>query len=229
MTIQQTTSRVTYIGDGSQTVFTVDFRFFTDDNLKVYFDNVLQAGTTYTVQNSGGETGSSVTFNTAPASGIVVVFERVLELYQLLDLIEYDRFPAESMEAGLDYLMLCIQQNFDALQRSFIADVDMPADVSLVIPAPGAGEFLKYTDDGKALETAAISKIDPTLVSNATDLEITEGVETTERLISPAQVKLGVQSHETAPIDSVFDVQWVQVVDVLPSELDPNTMYLVRE
>ena len=229
MTIQVTSSRVQYIGDGVTTTFAVDFRFFIAENLNVYFDNILQADTSYTVQNSGGESGSSVTFGVAPPDGVVVVIERALPLNQLLDLIEYDRFPAESVESGFDYLMLCIQQNFDALQRSFVAAPDMPADVDLTVPAPGAGEFLKYTGDGKALETADIKSIDQSLVSTATDQEITEGSETTERLISPAQVKLGVQSHETAPIDSVFNVQWVSVVDVLPSDLDPNTMYLVRE
>ena len=55
MTIHQTASRVQYIGDNSQTEFTVDFRFFTDDNLKVYLDGVLQASG-YTVANSGTET-----------------------------------------------------------------------------------------------------------------------------------------------------------------------------
>ena len=228
MTIHQTASRVQYIGKNSQTEFTVDFRFFTDDNLKVYLDGVLQASG-YTVANSGTETGSNVTYATAPALDVVITIERLLDYKQFLDLIEYDRFPAESVEAEFDYVVLLTQQNQAALDRALQAPTTMPEDVDLTIPVPGAGEFFKYTDDGKAIETAKLSDLGDTIIASATDQEITDGTETEDRLMSPAQIKLGVETHETAPITSVFNVAWVQVVDVLPGTPDANTLYLVRQ
>jgi hypothetical protein len=169
-----------------------------------------------------------VTFTVAPAQDVAIEIDRVLSFQQLLDLIEYDRFPAEAVEAGLDYIVLLTQQNSKASERALQADPSMPEDVSLIVPVPGAGQFFKYSADGKSIETADIEQ-DLSVVPNATDQEITDGTETGSRIVSPAQIKLGVESHETAPITSVFNVAWVQVVDTLPGTPDPNTMYLVRQ
>ena len=228
MTIQVKTSTVTYIGDGSQVTYAIDYRFFSDDNLKIYFDGVLQASG-YTVQNSNAETGSSVTFATAPANQVVIAIERVLEYQQLLDLIEYDDFPAESVESQLDYIVLLTQQNAAALGRSLNAAPGVPEDVDLTVPAPGADEFFKYASDGKSIETANIFNLGENIIPAASDGEITAGTETDPRLVSPAQVKLGVETHETADITSIFNVSWVEVVDVLPGTPDANKMYLARQ
>ena len=229
MTVHVQESSVSYTGNGSQTVYPFNFKIFTDDNLKVYVDNVLQVIVTdYTNTNNGDETGGEVTFITAPAAGSEILVERILKFQQLLDLIEYDRFPAESVESALDYIVMLTQQNDDAIGRALKADPDMPTDVDLVVPVPGAGQFFKYSDDGKGIETADINELGTQIVPTMTDAEITNGTGTQTRLISASQVKLGVQTHETVPITSVFDVAWVSVVDTLPATPNPNTMYLVR-
>lgn len=228
MTILVEESSVRYVGDGVQTVFAFNFRIFKTDNLHVYLDGVEQTDG-FTVFNSEEETGSYVTFDDPPASQTVVYLERVLPFQQLLDLIAFDRFPAESMEKALDYLCLLTQQNLRVTDNLIQASPDIPEDVDLTLPPPGDGEFFKYTDDGKAIETADITKIDKELIAIATDQEIIDGTQTEERLISPAQVKLGVETHETPAIENVDLVGWVEVVDELPLVPDPTKMYFVRE
>ena len=234
MTISITESVVPYIGDGVQTEFPVNYRFFADTNLLVYLDGVLQTYVTdYTVSNSGEETGSSVTFLVPPpapttgANGIITI-ERLLSNQQLLDLIEFDRFPAESVEAALDYIVLLIQQNTTANSTAIGLPAGSPLE-TLDFPNPGAGEFVKYTDDGLELETADINELGTQIIPTATDGEIVAGVQPQPRLVSPYQTKLAVDTHQDPPITSVFNVAWVQVVDTLPGTPDASTMYLVRQ
>ena len=235
MTIHILDSKVQYFGDDVQTVFAANFRFFQDTNLNVYLDGVLQTYVTdYLVTNSGDETGSSVTFTLpppAPSSGVdgIITIERALDNQQLLDLIEFDRFPAESVEASLDYIVLLIQQNTTALQNVLRASGDVPPDVDLTVPAPGDGQFFKYTDDGKGIETADINELGTQIVPTMTDGEIVAGTGTQTRLINAAQTKLAVTTHETPPVSSVFDSGFHEVVDVLPGSPLPNVIYMVRQ
>lgn len=229
MTIQVSASRVQYIADGTQTVFAYGFRVFQDDNLAIYVDGVLQVIVTdYTMTNTGEETGGDVIFVLPPVANTVVSIERMLSNQQLLDLIAFDRFPAESVEAGMDYIVLLIQQNTDALNRTISASAGILDDVDITIPAPGNGEFWRWADDGKSIVTTNITNIAGQIVPVATDAEITTGIETQTRLLSPFQAKLAVQAHETAPIADIANVQWVQVVDVLPASPAPSTLYLVK-
>jgi hypothetical protein len=230
MTIEVESSRVRYDADGVQTEFQYTFRIFQDQNLLVYVDGVLQAYITdYVMTNSGTESGGTVTFSVPPPDQSIVTLVRILDLKQLLDLLEYDRFPAESVEAALDYIMLCIQQVNSSVGDGITADPSIPEDVDTTFPPPGAGEFIKYTDDGKALETANINDLGDTIVSEATDQEIIDGVQTQKRLISPAQVKLGTDTHQDPPVTSVFDSQFHEVVDVLPPTPEASKIYLVRQ
>lgn len=233
MTIHVLESSIEYVGDGVQTIFVYKFRVFQDTNLFVYLDDVLQTYITdYSVTNSGTETGGTVIFTTpppAPSTGVngIITIERVLDNQQLLDLIEYDRFPAESVESALDYIVLLVQQNTTALNRALSTAIGSPVE-GLLFPPAGADEFVKYASDGLTLETADINELGTQLIPTMTDSEIIAGIGTQTRLISAAQTKLAVTTHETGPVTSVFDSQFHDVVAVLPATPDPNKIYLVR-
>ena len=140
MTVHVETSRVQYIGDNSQTVFAFNFRIFADSNLFVYVDDVLQAQVTdYSNTNNGDETGGEVTFVVAPIQDAVITIYRLLPNHQLLDLIEFDRFPAESMESAMDYLMYCIQQNTTEISKAARFSDLIPEGFDFILPLPGAG------------------------------------------------------------------------------------------
>ena len=228
MTVQKNTSKVSYVGNGIQTEFQYAFKIFSFDNLQVYVDSVQQAlDTDYTMTNSGTEDGGTVTFTTAPADGSLVLMERILTYKQLLDLIPYDKFHAESVEGGMDYLCMLIQQNESAISRSITLPVGSDAD--LTFPPPGAGEFIKYTNDGEALETSDLTNLGVTVIPSMTDAEVIDGTGTADRLVSAADLKLSVDTHQSAAPSDVFAVDYIVVADVLPGTPDATKLYLIRE
>jgi len=220
VTILITASSVKYVGNGAQQEFAVNYKFFQDENLKVYVNDVLQTFVTdYTISNSNEETGSSVTFVLPPDDQLIIAIDRVLPNQQLLDLIEYDRFPAESVESALDWIVLLVQQNSQNAANALTASPSMPADVDLTVPIPGNGEYWRWADDGLSIVTTDITLLEGQIIPNATDTEITNGVEATVRLISPAQVKLGVETHETP----------METVDALPGTPTAGVYYFVKQ
>lgn len=228
MTVQVETSRVQYVADGVQVEYAFNFRVFQYESMVVYLDGVKQISG-YTLAHDNTEAGGTVTFDTAPANGVIITLNRELPFQQLLDLIEYDKFPAESVESALDWIVYLIQQVQTGSADYMPIPPGLGEAVDLTFPPPGAGEYVKYNEAGDALETADIRKLDFDTIDTATDQEIIDGTQTTERLISPAQVKLGVESHETAEITDVQSVAWVEIVDVMPGTPDPTKVYFVRE
>ena len=72
MTVSITNSRNRYEADGVQTIFPYTFRVFTDSQLVVTVEDVVQVlGTDYTMTNTGNETGGNVTFITLPANPVI--------------------------------------------------------------------------------------------------------------------------------------------------------------
>jgi len=112
MTISMTSNRIQYTADGIETDFQYQFYVPDDSDLKVYEDSTLKTLTThYTMTNAGDESGGTVTFLVAPSDGDVITLQRQVSNTQPLDLTAYDKFPAETVEAGMDRLLLLIQQN----------------------------------------------------------------------------------------------------------------------
>ena len=112
MTISTTTSKVSYTGNASTTVFAYTFKIFADSEIKVYVDNVLKTLTThYTVSGAGSASGGNVTFTSGntPADSTSVVLIRTITKTQLTDYVENDSFPAETHESALDKLTMLIQ------------------------------------------------------------------------------------------------------------------------
>src|SRR3989304_2627790 len=94
MTLSSIITRVSYVGNGSTTVFSyADIgKIFDDDDLKVYVDDVLKTKTThYTVSGVGDAGGGDITFLTAPANLAEVLIRRDQPLTQDLDLITNGR------------------------------------------------------------------------------------------------------------------------------------------
>ena len=124
MTVNSTSNRVEYAGDGSSTVFSVGFYFLAAEDLKVYLrtaggKEVLQTLTTdYTATGSGSPAGGSITMVTPPASGEKLVIIRDPALTQLTDYQANDAFPAETHERALDKLTMQAQRLSERIDRS---------------------------------------------------------------------------------------------------------------
>ena len=124
MTVSSAVNKVSFNGNGSQTVFAYSFKIFDQDDLTVILRNasggetVQAISTKYTVSGVGNANGGNVTMVTAPASGESLTIIREQPLTQGLDLVANDPFPAASFEDQLDKLTFMVQQHQEELDRS---------------------------------------------------------------------------------------------------------------
>ena len=158
MTVSTTTNRVSYSGDGETKTFTYPFKIFEDSDLTVILrdsagnETTLQLNVDYTVSGAGNESGGEITLTEAPASGETLVIIRELPLTQEIDYLENDPFPAETHERGLDKLTMITQQLHEQLGRAL--KLKKSSSLSEIELPEGEGQYLKWNDDGSALELA---------------------------------------------------------------------------
>lgn len=125
MAVTTTTSRASYAGDGTTTVFPVPFYFLTNPDLNVYVGGT-ELTTGYTVTGAGNEAGGSVEIIPAPAAGAQVVIVRNPDLLQQTRLPPNDPFPAQAVEGMSDKLTMIVQRNGDQIGRALVlADTDV--------------------------------------------------------------------------------------------------------
>ena len=125
MTVSSTTTKNSYSGDGSTTVFAYTFKIFDDDDVSVIVrtdstgsETVKTKTTDYTVSGVGNANGGNVTFVTAPASGETVVLIRSTSQTQTTDYTPNDPFPASAHEDALDKMTFLAQELQEQVDRS---------------------------------------------------------------------------------------------------------------
>jgi hypothetical protein len=168
MTLSSTTTKVTYNGDGSTTVFSVGFIFWDITDLRVIhrdssgMETVWTEGTQYTLTGGGGSTGT-LTVETAPAdytpaAGETLTIKDAQSETQGDSLPLSGAFPSTVVEQRLDKLTRLIQNHTEEIARSIL----LPETASLSglqLPEPGAGELVRYNAGGTDLETVAFGDI----------------------------------------------------------------------
>ncbi len=227
MTVLTDKDRISYLGDGATTAFTYDFEVPRSEEVIVTLDNV--ATSAYTISGVGNPAGGTITFTLAPALNVEILILRDVPLTQLTDLLPYDAFPAETVEGTLDRIVFMIQKVTGLVFGAFTKSVDTPENVSTVVPKPVAGYFWTWNALGQNIEYVDVNNLGTNIITTATDTEITIGIETQTRLVSPFQTKLAVTTHETPPIMDINNVQWVEVLAALPGTPAPNTLYLIKQ
>lgn len=158
MTVNTTTSRVSYAGNGSTTTFSVPFYFLAAADLVVIRTTssgsqaTLVLNTDYTVSGAGNPAGGTVTCTTAPASTTSLVIFRDPAATQLTDYQANDPFPAETHERALDKLTMIAQRVKDLVSRAFtLSDGDV-SGVSTTLPRPEANKIIGWNATGSGLQ-----------------------------------------------------------------------------
>lgn len=120
MTIQTTTNKIIYVGNGITTSFSYNFAIQSNTWLNIYIDGVLQVLTTnYSVTGVNASSGGNVIFVTAPSASSSVIISRTnIPVTQLIDLRVNDQFPPETIESELDKLTMLLQQVTESNTRS---------------------------------------------------------------------------------------------------------------
>lgn len=165
MTVNSTTNRVSYAGNGTTKAFAVSFPFLADADL-VVLERTDSTGaevtktltTHYTVSGAGGSSGT-VTMVTAPATGVTLIIYRDPALTQLVDLVENDPLPVETaVEQPLDRLTMISQRTRELVERALrLPDGDIgfvAADMNIPAKVTRAGNYLAFDADGKPIASA---------------------------------------------------------------------------
>ena len=124
MTVSTTTTTNSYSGNGSTTAFAYTFKIFANTEMVVILrsaagvETVQTLTTHYSVSGVGSASGGTVTFGSAPASGVTVLLKRDTTLSQGTDYVENDPFPAATHEDSLDKLTHIAQELQEEVDRS---------------------------------------------------------------------------------------------------------------
>jgi hypothetical protein len=160
MTVSSTTSKASYSGNGSTTVFTVPFYFLEVADLQVILrssagvETVQTLTTNYTVAGAGVTSGGTVTMLVAPVAGTTLTILRNAAATQETDLLPNDRLPAESLETALDKLTMLVQQLDEETGRSLKYPAsDTTASAQLPASTARASKFLTFDASGNPVAT----------------------------------------------------------------------------
>jgi hypothetical protein len=124
MTISTTIIKVSYSGDGTQTVFPYTFKINAEADIQVILrasngtETVKTLTTDYTVSGVGSASGGNVTMVTAPSATETIVIRRDTTQTQTVDLVENDPFTAETVEGAFDKSVAIVQELQEEVDRS---------------------------------------------------------------------------------------------------------------
>jgi len=139
---------VRYVANGTQTDFEYPFPIFASEDLSIFFDGAPQyAG--FDIVDAGNTNGGTVTFDTAPADGIVLTLMRRLPLERMTDFLEGGDFSARAINNELDYLTASVQQvNRDLSPMLRYSDHETPSETVLPDRVSRANKALGFDGDG---------------------------------------------------------------------------------
>ena len=174
MTVSSSTSRISYAGNGSETIFAFPYYFLAASDLVVVRrDEATGAETTltlesdYAVTGAGEAAGGTVTTAAPPAAGETLTIRRVVGLAQETDFVANDPLDAEVLERTIDRAAMADQQLQEQADRAIKLPVGDSTALSTTLPpaALRASRSLGFNAAGEPIA------VDPPLVSS-TDLVV---------------------------------------------------------
>ncbi|ECM2965639.1 phage tail fiber protein [Salmonella enterica] len=111
MSVPNQTPYIIYNANGLTTVFPFEFYVISASDIQVSI-NGTTVTSGYSVSGTGNVGGGDVTFITPPASGAVVMIERVVPTYRLTDYQDNGDLLADTVNKDFDRLWMAIQRSF---------------------------------------------------------------------------------------------------------------------
>ncbi|MBR5130211.1 MAG: hypothetical protein IKV03_03205 [Alphaproteobacteria bacterium] len=149
--------RIQYIANGTLTTYEFPFVIFSNTDIQVYLNNVLQNKDTYAVSGVKNTNGGCITFITPPMVNTVITITRDLSIERTSDFQEGGALRANVLNDEFDYQTACLQQVADSINRSMILPpYATDTDVDLTLPTPSAGRAIVWNSDGTNLENSAV-------------------------------------------------------------------------
>lgn len=154
MTIENTSIKNVYQGNGATTVWPYTFYLPADEFLVVTKvdvasgNEIVLAPVEYTISGAGNPAGGTVTIPVVVSSAFYIVLQRTLTLEQETDLQNQGAAYPASIEGALDYLTMITQQLQDQLNRAIIFSVADTVQVTLPTATARANLFLGFNASG---------------------------------------------------------------------------------
>jgi len=229
MTVSSTTTKVSYNGDNSTTVFAYTFKIFDDDDITVILRTVatgtesVQTKTTdYSVSGVGNTNGGNITFVTAPASGVTVVLLRETAQTQTTDYTPNDPFPASSHEDALDKVTLIVQDQQEELNRALkLSRTNTMASTEFTVGATTrANKILAFDSSGELAVTQEIGTFQGNWTTSTSYFErdlVRDSTTNNVFIVNSAHTSSGSEPLTTNPNSAKYDL-------ILEAELQGNLL-----
>jgi hypothetical protein len=154
MTINTTTNKITYTGNGTTDTFSFPFKVFNESDIKVILilitseaETELVLDTDYTVIINGTSEGGDVITTTAHASTYKILIKRELPVTQATEIPTESNIPEKSLENAYDKLTMLTQDTNEKVGRSLsLPEASTLSDLKL--PVPDAGKALIWNVTG---------------------------------------------------------------------------------
>lgn len=161
MTIQSSTSRVSYNGDNVSTVFTVPFPFFANTDLLITQTDAAGGITTISsaiIAGAGNPSGGTVTLLTPLATGTKLGIFLSPAITQLSHYISNAAFPASTLESDLDKSVQVDQFLQEQINNSIRVDVgEIAPQMKLPSVAVRKSTNLGFDASGNLAVSAALN------------------------------------------------------------------------
>ena len=186
----------------TQSVFTVSFAFFDDDDLNVYVDGTLQTLTTnYTVTGGDGSTGTVTMASGSEVTGITggstVVITRDIDLDRTTDFPASGPFAVGTLNTELDKMTAQFADRKDDEDRSIrLQDFDEDQSMELPLKADRLGKVLGFNATTGAVEAGPTIADTQTLAAITADIgtlaDIEDGTDATDAIQTVAGISANV-------------------------------------
>lgn len=150
--VPDTTYLNNYTGNGSSTVYSFTWRLIDSSQMFVQLNGVTQSTSSYTVFTNTSGIGGTVTFNSAPANGAVILIERQSDLLQLDVLQNNGALPPAVLEAMIDKLTIIAQQLENQITNSGTLPLNPAKGTLLVGTGTGWSQLAPPITNGWVLE-----------------------------------------------------------------------------
>lgn len=188
MTVSSSTNQATFPGNGVTTVFPLPFRFFENSDIAASLIDAntgeatpLSLGVNYTLSGAAepevdGNAVSELTMVTAPASGINLFVERVMDVDQPTDIVNQGRFFPQIHENVFDRLTMLIQQVSSGLRGAIRVAIGDPEPKRLPPVSQRANLLMGFDSAGDPIAVAPASGSAAELAMNlANDTDPSKG------------------------------------------------------
>jgi len=143
--------RVQYTANGMQDEFEFGFPIFASEDIQILFDGVFQTHG-FLVDGAGDTSGGTITFDSAPSSGMIITITRQIPYERFTDFLESGDFSADALNDELDYLTASIQQlNRDQQSLLKFQEDENPPKTSLPSLQNRANKALGFDEQGKPI------------------------------------------------------------------------------